>query len=198
MQLILASTSPYRKSLLEKLAIPFICASPQADETPMEGETPDMLVSRLARAKAESVAQQMDIPSLVIGSDQVASLDGQIIGKPLTHDAAVAQLTHASGRLVRFYTGLCLFNSVTGESQLKIETFDVQFRQLNEEQIEAYLQKEQPYQCAGSFKSEGLGICLFERLSGRDPNSLVGLPLIALIDMLQKAGIDPLSSHSSD
>ncbi|MBN7820632.1 Maf family protein [Bowmanella yangjiangensis] len=192
MQLILASTSPYRKSLLEKFRIPFSCHAPHTDESQLEGETADMLVSRLARAKAESVANMLTEPGLVIGSDQVASLDGEIIGKPLNHNVAVEQLRRASGRLVRFYTGLCLFNSESKTCQLQIETFDVQFRQLSAEQIEAYLQKEQPYQCAGSFMSEGLGICLFERLSGRDPNSLVGLPLIALTEMLQQAGIDPL------
>lgn len=193
MQLVLGSTSPYRKALLEKLGVEFICIAPDTDETAMAGETPDMLVSRLARAKAESVAHQCSTPSLVIGSDQVACLDGQIIGKPLTHAKAFAQLQQASGRLVRFYTGLCLYNSQSMECQIQVETFDVQFRPLTDQQIEAYLTKETPYQCAGSFKSEGLGICLFEQLTGRDPNSLVGLPLIALVDMLHQAGLDPLA-----
>lgn len=187
-QLVLASTSPFRRSLLEKLAVPFIIDAPDTDETPRVDETPAMLVRRLAEAKARDVALRHS-NALVIGSDQVASVDGQVVGKPGNRENAIAQLSRASGQDVTFYTGLCLFDSVTGHTQTEVEPFTVRFRPLAREQIERYVDHEQPFNCAGSFKSEGYGITLFSALEGRDPNSLIGLPLILLVEMLGKAGI---------
>ncbi|GAB3016349.1 Maf family protein [Bowmanella dokdonensis] len=192
MSLILASTSPFRKSLLEKLGLVFETASPDTNETPLPGESARDLVRRLAESKATSVAATRT-RGLIIGSDQVACLDGLIIGKPHTHEKAVQQLESCSGKAVRFYTGLCLHEVTTGKTHSHVEVFEVLFRPLSRQQIDSYLIKEQPYQCAGSFKSEGLGICLFEKLEGRDPNSLIGLPLIALTDLLREFGIDPLT-----
>ncbi len=189
-QLVLASTSPYRKQLLNKLALPFITLSPQCDETPLEHETPIALVERLAKGKAESCPT--DKPSLVIGSDQVCVIDGKTIGKPLNKQNAIKQLSAQSGKSIQFYTGLALHNTETGETDIKVDTFSVHFRLLSQQQIERYVDKEQPYYCAGSFKSEGLGITLFEKLEGKDPNTLVGLPLIDLVDMLEKQGMQVL------
>lgn len=186
--LILASTSPYRRQLLAKTGLIFQCQAPEIDETPFSDEDAATLVQRLAREKACAVAQQHD-QAWVIGSDQVCVLNGQIVGKPGSPEQAYLQLTQASGQVVTFYTGLCLQDSASGRQQLIMEPFDVHFRQLSASQIQHYVQREQPYDCAGSFKSEGLGICLFERLSGRDPNSLIGLPLMALIDMLANWGL---------
>ncbi|RDE24723.1 septum formation inhibitor Maf [Motiliproteus coralliicola] len=188
-QLVLASTSIFRQQLLEKLQLPFVCEAPDVDETPLENESAEALVCRLAQAKAAAVARHHQ-QALVIGSDQVAVLDGQIIGKPLNHQNAIQQLKNSSGRSITFLTGLCLHNSATGEQQTVCEPFRVHFRTLDDAQIERYLQAEQPYQCAGSFKSEGLGISLFEKLEGDDPNSLIGLPLIRLIKLLQRQGVD--------
>lgn len=191
--LILASTSPYRRTLLEKLGLPFECAAPHTDETPYPGEAPRHLVLRLAQAKAQSLAQ--DYPHhLIIGSDQVCILDGEITGKPHSEENARQQLMKASGNIVTFYTGLALFNSATGHLQTECEPFDVHFRHLSEQEIDDYVRKERPLNCAGSFKSEGLGIALFERLEGRDPNTLVGLPLIALCQMLRREQCNPLLS----
>lgn len=190
-RLILASTSPWRRALLEKLAIPFECAAPEVDETPMSGEAPRHLVSRLAQAKAQSLAHRFP-DHLIIGSDQICVLDGEITGKPLTEEKAHQQLTKASGNIVTFYTGLALYNSATGHLQTEVEPFDVHFRHLSETEIEDYVRKERPLHCAGSFKSEGLGIALFERLEGRDPNTLIGLPLIALCQMLRREEMNPL------
>ncbi|MDH5593661.1 MAG: Maf-like protein [Gammaproteobacteria bacterium] len=184
MKLVLASTSPFRKELLQRLDIPFETASPDIDESPQPGETPEQLVARLSEQKARAVAKQFP-DSLIIGSDQVATLDDNIIGKPGNHENAVKQLQNASGQRVVFYTGLCLLNTASGNTQTEVIPFSVTFRKLTDEQIENYLKKEQPYNCAGSFKSEGLGIVLFEKLEGNDPNSLIGLPLIALVDMLK-------------
>ncbi|GGO87091.1 Maf-like protein [Marinobacterium nitratireducens] len=186
--LILGSSSPYRRELLDRLGLEYRCVSPDIDETPNPGEPPEALVQRLALEKARAVAKQAD-NALIIGSDQVAVLDGSIIGKPLCHDNAVKQLRQASGRAVLFLTGLCLLDSATGEYQLEAVPFRVHFRNLDDAMIERYLRREQPYQCAGSFMSEGLGIALFERLEGDDPNSLIGLPLIRLIRMLEHGGI---------
>lgn len=189
-QLVLASTSPYRQQLLNKLAVSFVTASPDFDETPLANETPAELVSRLAKGKAESC--QTDKPSLVIGSDQVCVINGEIIGKPLSEEKAIEQLTKQSGQSIQFFTGLALHNSETGQTDIKVDTFTVHFRSLTTKQIANYVEKEQPLFCAGSFKSEGLGIALFERLEGKDPNTLVGLPLIDLIDMLEKQGFEVL------
>ncbi|GHD92137.1 Maf family protein [Pseudocitrobacter faecalis] len=191
-ELILASTSPYRRLLLEKLGIPFTCAAPEVDEIPLPAETPRHLVLRLAQAKAQALAERFP-HHLIIGSDQVCVLDGEITGKPHTEENARKQLKKASGNIVTFYTGLALYNSVNGQLQTECEPFDVHFRHLTEQEINHYVQKESPLNCAGSFKSEGLGIALFERLEGRDPNTLVGLPLIALCQMLRREGFNPLS-----
>ncbi|MBB3324358.1 nucleoside triphosphate pyrophosphatase [Atlantibacter sp. RC6] len=190
-QLVLASTSPFRQSLLEKLGLPFITAAPDCDETPLANEEARHLVVRLAQQKAQSLAGRFP-NHLIIGSDQVCVLDGNITGKPLTEENARWQLTKASGHVVTFYTGLALYNSANGQLQTECEPFDVHFRHLSADEIAGYVKKEQPLYCAGSFKSEGLGITLFERLSGRDPNTLVGLPLIALGQMLRNEGVNPL------
>lgn len=184
MQLILASTSPYRRELLSRLKIPFEVFAPDLDETPLPGETPVQTATRLAEAKAR-VAGARFPEALIIGSDQVATLDGMQLGKPHTHDNATRQLRTMRGRSVVFNTALCLYNSRSGNAQNRLVPFTVTFRDLSDEQIEHYLAKEQPYNCAGSAKSEGLGIALIARMEGDDPNALIGLPMIALIDMLQ-------------
>lgn len=188
MQIVLASTSPFRKSVLEKLGLPFDCHAPEVDETPRAGETPAQLVERLSIAKAQAVAAHYK-QGLVIGSDQVAVIDNEILGKPGNHENAVAQLERASGKTVTFLTGLALVNAGSGSIQAEVLPFKVVFRQLTHPQIVNYLNAEHPYNCAGSFKSEGLGIALFERLEGDDPNTLIGLPLIHLIRMLEKEGV---------
>lgn len=190
-ELILASTSPYRKLLLEKLGVPFECAAPEVDERPHAGETARNLVLRLAQAKAQALAERYP-NHLIIGSDQVCVLDGEITGKPHTEENARQQLKKASGNIVTFFTGLALYNSVNGQLQTECEPFDVHFRHLSEQEITHYIRKESPLNCAGSFKSEGLGIALFDRLEGRDPNSLIGLPLIALCQMLRRENVNPL------
>lgn len=190
-QLILASTSPGRRMLLEKLAIPFICAAPDVDETPLAHESASQLVVRLAQLKAQALAQRYP-HHLIIGGDQVCLLDGEITGKPGDEQHARQQLRKASGKIVTFYTGLALYNSASGVLQTTCEPFNVHFHPLSDQQIDNYIAKEQPLNCAGSFKSEGLGIALFEKLEGRDPNTLVGLPLIALCAMLRQEGCDPL------
>jgi MAF protein len=197
-KLILASTSPYRQQLLQKLTQNFICVSPDVDETPLPDETAQVLVMRLAKAKAIAGAKrylaELEIKgaaaeeALVIGSDQVAVIDGTIIGKPLTQANAITQLQNASGKAVTFYTGLALYNSHSQKMSCDLVPFTVHFRTLSLAQITYYVETEQPLYCAGSFKSEGLGIALFNRLEGDDPNSLIGLPLIALIDMLAEHG----------
>ncbi len=193
--LILASTSSYRQSLLRKLGIPFCSLAPQTDETPLPGENANQLVMRLAQAKAHSVAESVD-QGWVIGSDQVCVIDDRILGKPGSHASAVLQLQMLSGRAVTFYTGLCLLDVASQQYQVTVEPFVVHFRELNDAQINTYLHQERPYDCAGSFKSEALGICLFDRFEGRDPNTLVGLPLMALTDMFQAWGITlPLESQ---
>ncbi len=185
--LVLASTSPFRKALLERLGFEFATAAPDVDETALPGESPHDLVKRLSEAKARAVTVQYPT-GLIIGSDQVAVLDGAVIGKPGDHANAVTQLRNASGRSVRFLTGLCLLDAASGTAQLDVVPFKVTFRRLDDGQIERYLQREQPYNCAGSFRSEALGIALFEKMQGDDPNALIGLPLIRLISMLEQAG----------
>ncbi|CAB1276202.1 Maf family protein [Candidatus Nitrosacidococcus tergens] len=185
--LILASSSPYRAALLKRLNIPFKCCSPHIDEAPLFEETPQHLASRLAQQKAQAVREQFP-QGLIIGSDQVASIDEKILDKPETHERAVTQLKVASGKKMIFYTGLCVLDGKTDQMELIVEPFYVYFRSLTQEQIENYLQQEQPYDCAGSFKAEGLGIVLFEQLEGSDPNALIGLPLIQLVTLLNKIG----------
>lgn len=189
--LLLASSSSYRRALLSKFGLAFEWASPNIDESHLGDETPDQLVSRLAIGKAKALAASHP-EKLIIGSDQVAVLDHVILGKPHTHERAFEQLRAASGKIVVFKTGLCLLNAASGKTQIAIESFYVHFRELNDAQIHHYLNYEQPLECAGSFKAEGLGIGLFSKLSGDDPNTLIGLPLIRLIEMLGNEGIDPL------
>lgn len=191
MKLILGSSSPFRRELLDRLGLAYVCDSPEIDESRLDGESAEALVVRLAEAKARAVAER-HAHALIIGSDQVAVLGEQILGKPGSHDKAVEQLKQASGQFVTFHTGLCLYDSRNDTSQIERVPFAVQFRQLSDEQIEHYLQREQPYNCAGSFKSEGLGIALFERMQGEDPNALIGLPLIRLVSMLETAGVQVL------
>ncbi|OEE77099.1 Maf family protein [Vibrio genomosp. F6] len=190
-QLVLASTSPFRQQLLSKLAMPFITAQPDCDETPLARESPQDLVMRLSEEKAKSCS--VTEPSLIIGSDQVCVINNTIVGKPHNRENAIAQLEAQSGKSITFYTGISLWNTETGRCITKLDTFTVHFRQLSRSMIEAYVDAEQPYYCAGSFKSEGLGIALFKQLEGKDPNALIGLPLITLIDMLEEQGVTVLS-----
>ncbi|TPH16224.1 Maf family protein [Litorilituus lipolyticus] len=184
---VLGSTSPFRKTILEKLNIAFECAKPNIDESPLDNESPQALVERLAIEKAKAV-----IPSykdaLIIGSDQVAVCDNIILGKPHNFDNAVKQLTQFSNKCVTFYTGLAVVNSLTNKVTSLVEPFEVHFNELSQDEIRKYLLAEEPYNCAGSFKSEGLGICLFKKLVGDDPNTLIGLPLIKLIALLKEHG----------
>ncbi len=189
-QLVLASTSPFRQEILKKLQISFITAKPDCDETPISGETPLQLVMRLAETKAKSCVVEQ--PSLVIGSDQVCVIDGEIIGKPHTREKAIEQLSRQSGKSITFYTGVTVWNSETQQADTRLDTFTVHFRDLTEQQIISYVEKEEPYWCAGSFKCEGLGIALFREMEGKDPNTLIGLPLIDLIDMLDAQGMSVL------
>ncbi|MCW0503982.1 Maf family protein [Aeromonas piscicola] len=186
--LILASTSRYRKALLEKLALPFECAAPEVDESPLPDESAEALVARLALAKASAIADQFD-QGLIIGSDQVCVCDGQILGKPGTVEKAVAQLMTAQGRSVTFYTGLCVLDAASGRTEQLVEPFTVHFRTLDEAALRRYVEAELPLDCAGSFKCEGMGIVLFKGLEGRDPNALIGLPLIGLIELLARHGL---------
>ena len=186
--LVLSSTSPFRKMLLEKLHLNFDTTKPEIDETALEGESAPKLVERLAIEKAKKSCLLYD-NALVIGSDQVCVNDGRILGKPGNFEAAYQQLAAASDKKIIFYTGLALINSKTGRIQSVVEEYVVSFRKLTPSMITNYLRKETPYQCAGSFKSEGYGISLFSRLEGKDPNSLIGLPLITLIEMLENENI---------
>ncbi|HSH29232.1 MAG TPA: nucleoside triphosphate pyrophosphatase [Thiohalobacter sp.] len=186
--LVLGSSSPFRRELLERLGLPFECHSPDIDESARPGETPRDLVARLSEAKARAVAAVWP-QALIIGSDQVAVVDGEILGKPGSHERAREQLGRLSGREVTFLTGLALYNSKLDRVQFDVVHYSVEFRDLSAEQIERYLEQEQPYNCAGSFRSEALGITLFRRMQGDDPNALVGLPLIRLTDMLAAEGV---------
>ncbi|MTW21150.1 Maf family protein [Allochromatium palmeri] len=191
--LVLASTSPYRRVLLERLGLPFATAAPDVDERRHPDEPPERLVRRLAEAKARAVAVNHP-EALIIGSDQVACLDDAILGKPGDQATAIAQLERASGRCVVFQTGLCVLDARRGQAHTLVEPFRVHFRTLTRARILGYLERERPYDCAGSFKSEGLGIALFERLEGDDPTALIGLPLIRLIPLLESSGLDPLGA----
>jgi len=189
--IVLASSSPYRRALLERLGLPFQSVKPGVDETRLPGEAPEALATRLARAKALAVAA--DYPgALVIGSDQVAVLGDQIMGKPGNHENAVRQLRQLSGRTAQFLTALCVHHGGKGRTLESLVPFEVTFRQLDEHAIETYLRREQPYDCAASAKAEALGIALIARMRGDDPNALIGLPLIALIDLLQEHGVKVL------
>lgn len=192
--LVLGSTSVFRKSILEKLNLPFECAKPNIDETALTDESPQALVERLAVEKAQAVASKFP-NSLIIGSDQVAVCEGEILGKPHNFDNGVIQLTKFSNKEVTFYTGLCVYDSTNDKTLSLVEPFIVHFNKLSQAEIESYLKAEQPYNCAGSFKSEGLGICLFKKLEGDDPNTLIGLPLIKLVSLLKQHGLDVLAEQ---
>lgn len=189
LQLILASSSIYRRELLERLQLPFTVVSPDVDETPLPGEAPEDTALRLAQEKARKVGKNYQ-QALIIGCDQVATQDGLQLGKPLIHDNAVKQLRMMRGRSVTFHSALCLYNASTDSMQAEVVPYVVEFRDLSDAQIENYLHKEQPYHCAGSAKSEGLGIALIAAMQGDDPNALIGLPLITLISMLQNEGVN--------
>ena len=188
-KLILASSSPFRRELLARLQLPFETVSPSIDETPRPHEAAPALVTRLALAKAQSVARDHGV-ALIIGSDQVAVHDGVIVGKPGDHATAIEQLRTASGKTITLYTGLALLNTATGRNQCDVIPYEVTFRILTNSQIENYLRKERPYGCAGSVRAEGLGVALLERFYGDDPNALIGLPLIRLVRMLEAEGVD--------
>lgn len=187
-QLVLASTSTYRRELLNRLGIPFETTNPETDETALPDETPEQMALRLSEAKARAVAVKFP-NALIIGSDQVATLDGKIFGKPGNHENAVRQLQTMRGRTVNFFTGLSLLNSQTGTTRTRGVATLVTFRDLSDTEIENYLHREKPYNCAGSAKSEGLGIAVIARMQGDDPNALIGLPLIALCDLLREEGV---------
>ena len=174
--------------MLSTLQIPFQTAAPDVDETPLPGESAEQTSLRLSRVKAEVVAERFP-GALIIGSDQVALLEGKQLGKPLNHDNAVKQLRSMRGKVVTFFTALSLLNAANGEMQTDVDITKVSFRDLSDDAIERYLLKEQPYHCAGSAKSEGLGIALIGRIEGNDPNALIGLPLILLVGMLEKQGV---------
>ena len=184
MKLVLASSSPYRQKLLQQLQLQFEVISPEVDESALADETPVELVERLAIAKARAVAE-ICTDCLVIGSDQVAVHDNEIVGKPESHEDAIRQLQFASGKSITLQTGLALINSNTNSVQSEVVPFTIHFRELTRNQIENYLAKDLPYNCAGSVKSESLGVALFERFDGDDPNALIGLPLIRLVRMLE-------------
>ena len=190
--IILGSTSRYRHELLQRLRLPFEAIAPAVDETPRPGETPLALATRLALAKAQDVAQRHP-QAVVIGSDQVADLDGEPLGKPGTHERAVAQLTRMSGRTVVFQTAVAVVCHATGFEQQDLAAVRVRFRTLTPTEIEAYLRAETPYDCAGSARSEGLGIALLDAIDSDDPTALVGLPLMRTCALLRLTGIDPLA-----
>lgn len=192
--IVLASSSPYRHALLTRLNLPYQSISPDIDETPLNNEQPDALVSRLAYEKAFAIAKNVD-NTVVIGSDQVATINNHILTKPGNMENAITQLLACSGNNVTFYTSLCVVDTQDSKHHQIVDTFTVGFRELSIQQIKRYLEIEKPFDCAGSFKAEGMGITLFTHLSGRDPNSLIGLPLIQLTSILQQLGLDPLGEH---
>ncbi|MCP4491408.1 MAG: septum formation protein Maf [Gammaproteobacteria bacterium] len=187
-KIILASSSPFRKSLFERLHLDFECHSPDINEDRLTDEPAETYVRHLARQKALTVAVN-NPDAIVVGSDQCALLEGRILGKPGSHENALQQLKNAQGKTVVFHTGLCVMQQKTGFSEVEDILYEVDFRRLSDHQLEHYLQVEQPYQCAGSFKSETYGISLFERMRGDDPTALVGLPLISLVKMLENVGV---------
>ena len=188
-EIILASSSPFRKELLARLQLDFDSRSPEVDESTLAGEDAVQYVRRLAESKAQVIARQ-NPDAIVIGSDQCALLDGQILGKPGSHEKAMQQLRQAQGKSVVFHTAVCVMNLASGFVAIEDVPFTVEFRQLSDQQLDHYLRIEQPYQCAGSFKAEGYGSCLFRRMQGEDPSALIGLPLFKLIEMLEAAGVD--------
>ncbi|WP_404342052.1 Maf family nucleotide pyrophosphatase [Vreelandella aquamarina] len=192
--LVLASSSRFRQALLDRLHLPYQSCSPDIDETPFPDESPQALVHRLALSKANAVAERFP-HHCIIGSDQIALFEGDILGKPHTAERARANLARFSGHKVTFLTGLALVDTRHQRHHVHIEPFDVVFRTLSEQEIERYVALEQPLDSSGSFRMEGLGIALFERLEGRDPNALIGLPLIALCNMLRQVGMNPLGDH---
>ncbi|ANE54890.1 nucleoside triphosphate pyrophosphatase [Methylomonas sp. DH-1] len=189
--IVLASGSAYRRELLKKLAIDFSCCPADVDETPLPNEAPAELALRLSVEKALAVGRSHPA-HWVIGSDQVAAFDGEILGKPGNRERALAQLQSQSGKAVSFYTGLCLLDSASGQYYTALDRCEVHFKPLSRQQIEYYLDMDRPYDCAGSFKAEALGIALFDKICGEDPNALVGLPLIKLAGLLQQFGLDVL------
>ena len=191
MRILLASTSVYRQQLLARLGVAFDVVDPCIDETPLAGEAAEELVSRLAQAKARGGAKGAH-DALVIGADQVAVLDGEILRKPGSAEANRRQLQRAAGRRVQFFTGLCLFATQSRRANVEVVPFAVQFRKLTREQIAAYVEREQAFDCAGGFRCEGLGSALFERMEGSDPTALIGLPLLRLTQMLASEGVDVL------
>ncbi len=191
--IVLGSTSPFRKSILEKLNISFECASPNIDESALPNESPQALVERLAVEKSRAINNYND--AIIIGSDQVAVHNNEILGKPHNFENAFKQLSKFSGNAVTFYTGLAVIDNRTNVVHSLVEPFTVHFNELTKDEISAYLHTEQPYNCAGSFKSEALGICLFNKLDGDDPNTLIGLPLIKLVSLLKKHGFDVLQEQ---
>jgi septum formation protein len=193
-RLILGSTSRYRRELLQRLRLPFDVLSPQVDETPLAGEAPAELAQRLALAKARAVASSFADDVVVIGSDQVADVDGEPIGKPGTHERAVEQLRRMSGRTIVFQTAVAVVRASTAFEQVQLAPVRVRFRELQDSEIERYLRLEQPYDCAGSAKSETLGIALLSAIESDDPTALVGLPLIRTCELLRAAGFDPVAA----
>jgi septum formation protein len=196
-RLVLGSTSAYRKALLARLGLPFETAAPAVDETPRPGESPPDLARRLAQSKARSVAVRYD-DALVIGSDQVANANGRAIGKPCDHEEAVAQLTELSGNAVVFHTAVALVDAASGRCHVRLVDVTTTFRVLSRGDIEAYIARERPYDCAGSIKSESLGIALVHSIASDDPTALIGLPLIAVVDLLRAEGVDVLAANAGD
>ena len=193
--LVLGSGSKYRRTIMDKLHLIYNVVKPDIDESAVNEEQPEQLVGRLAEEKAQAVVRKLNgEPSIIIGSDQVAVCDGLILGKPGTEEKAIEQLKSFVGKTVTFYTGLAVLNSETSQCEVRIEPFFVTFRDnITADEIARYVELEQPLDCAGSFKSEGLGVSLFSEMKGNDPNTLIGLPTIALLDMLRSQGINPLS-----
>ena len=198
--LVLGSSSPYRQTILDRLQLTYQVAKPDIDESPLTDETPHALVKRLAEAKARAVAvaNSQFADALIIGSDQVALCDGDILGKPYTASKAIEQLQRFVGKTITFLTGLCLYDAANDQCQVSCVPFEVNFRDdLSHAELVRYVELEQPLNCAGSFKSEGLGISLFKSLRGDDPNTLIGLPSIELLKMLRQHHINPLASDNS-
>jgi len=196
-RLVLASSSRYRRQLLDRLEIPYAWIAPDIDETRRQGEDAVTLAHRLALSKAQAVAD--DFPDhLIIGSDQLALFEDDILGKPGDFETACANLRRFSGHRVRFMTGLALIDTGSGRHRVVHDSYDVVFRQLSQAEIESYVARDEPYDSSGSFRMEGLGIALFERLEGRDPNTLIGLPLISLCELLREFGLDPLANRQGN